>query len=112
MEIDRALSILKPLCDGIDPYTGEVFPQDNIFQQADTTRALFVAIGSLEYSGKREQRKGSLPGNVGKPWSKEEDIILAEEFDKNNSITAIAEIHQRTKGSIQSRLVRLGKITI
>jgi len=40
MELDRAKEIIKALADGVDPYTGERFPADSPYQQADTVRAL------------------------------------------------------------------------
>lgn len=51
------------------------------------------------------------PRNAGKPWTELEDHKLEDEFDSQMPIAAIAQEHGRTKGAIESRLVRLGKIT-
>lgn len=51
------------------------------------------------------------PRNAGKSWTELEDHKLEDEFDSRMSIAAIAQEHGRTNGAIESRLVRLGKIT-
>jgi hypothetical protein len=47
METDRATEILRLLGEGIDPFTGEIFPQNSPYQHPDTVRALFKAIDAL-----------------------------------------------------------------
>lgn len=49
--------------------------------------------------------------NAGKPWTEIEDHKLEDEFDAKVPIASIAQEHGRTCGAIESRLVRLGKIT-
>lgn len=51
------------------------------------------------------------PRNAGKSWTELEDHKLEDEFDSRMSIAAIAQEHGRTNVAIESRLVRLGKIT-
>ena len=46
MEPERAIEIVQILADGVDPYSGERFPSSSPYQQADTVRALHLA---LEY---------------------------------------------------------------
>jgi hypothetical protein len=58
-----------------------------------------------------KERKRSLPPNAGKPWSKEEEQQLADEFDKGMPANKIAATHGRTRGSIAARLVRIGKVS-
>ena len=50
MEASQAVRILRALADGIDPYTGEVFPQESPYQHPDTVRALWSAVRALERS--------------------------------------------------------------
>jgi predicted house-cleaning noncanonical NTP pyrophosphatase (MazG superfamily) len=59
---------------------------------------------------RREPQK-TLPKNAGKPWTELEDQKLTDEFDSKMPITTIAIEHGRTKGAIESRLARLGKIS-
>jgi len=110
MEIKKAISIIKALSDGIDPYTGEQYPADSPYQSADTVRALIAAIAALEKQQKSTVRQQSLPGSAGKPWNDEEDNRLLEAYDKDTSINEISKVHSRTVGAIKSRLVKHGRI--
>lgn len=53
MNLEKALEIIKVLADGIDPFTGEVFPPDSPYQNADMVRALHIAIDAMESEAKR-----------------------------------------------------------
>jgi len=110
MELEKAISIIKALSDGIDPYTGEQYPMDSPYQTSDTVRALMVAIAAIEKQQKSIVRQQNLPGSAGKPWSTEEDSRLLQAFDADTSINEISKLHGRTEGSIKSRLVKHGKI--
>ena len=105
-------ALLARLAEGIDPFTGEVLPNEHLLQHPQVVRALFHAIHALERQGKKTQRDSSLPANAGSAWTKQEDEELIQDFDSKTSIPDIAQKHSRTKGAITSRLVRLGKITI
>ena len=110
MNIEKALTILGPLSEGIDPYTGELFSPDSPYQHADTVRALYTAIDILEKKLARDKRHANSPVNAGSPWSEEEDADLIKEFDSGHKISELAKLHERTHGAIQSRLIKLGKI--
>ena len=110
MTTDKAIDILKLLADGTDPTTGEVFPDDSAYNRPEIIRALFVAIDALERVRRNEKRKSTLPENAGKSWDKVEDTKLISEFDNGKSIREIANMHKRTAGAIESRLIKLGKI--
>lgn len=111
MELGKALEIIKALSDGTDPLTGEIFPPNSPFQHPNTVRALFKAIDALERMQERKKRQKSLPENAGNPWYEEEDKLLIDQFDKGVSVTELSRNHGRTKGAINSRLVKLGKIS-
>src|SRR5690606_35956591 len=111
MQKQAALQILTTLAQGIDPHTGESFPEDSPYQHPDTVRALFEAARALADSAPARARTAQgLPENAGKPWSDEEDKALAEAFDAGHAIPALAERHRRTRAAIQARLVRLGRM--
>ena len=112
MEISEALKIIRALADGVNPFTGEVFPDDSPYQHPQMVRALFKAVGVLESREKREKRRGYLPEHAGNPWRGEEEVRLVSEFDSGLSIAEIAKNHKRTKGAIRSRLKKLGKIKL
>lgn len=115
MNTGRAKEILQSLADGIDPYTGEPFPPDSPYQQADTVRALHHALQSLQHPAASDSalptagvpRRSDLAKAGGK-WTEEEEYQLRDEFDAKHSIADIAEVHGRTKGAIRSRLIKLG----
>ncbi len=66
--------------------------------------------GSAEQDAPQVVHSISQPRNAGKPWTAIEDRKLEDEFDAKMPIATIAQEHGRTRGAIESRLVRLGKI--
>ncbi|MGU5847888.1 hypothetical protein [Aeromonas hydrophila] len=110
MDVIKALEIISALSEGVNPETGEELSHESSFNQPQVIRALFVAKQSLEASISSQKRKSDLPENAGKPWRPDEDEMLANNFDSGSRIDELSKIHKRTKGSIASRLVRLGKI--
>jgi len=109
MKTKDALTIVQVLAAGVDPVTGEVFPNDSPYQTAEVTRALLLAVESMKLKIKADSRKANLPANAGGPWTKEEDREVAEKFDKGMSVQDISQSHGRTYGAIMSRLTKLGK---
>ncbi|MHB8754863.1 MAG: hypothetical protein ACYC92_07900 [Candidatus Acidiferrales bacterium] len=112
MQIGEALKILQALADGADPSTGEVFSFEGPYQHPQTVRALTTAIRALERQQERERRIRFLPGNAGNPWSEAEQEQLCRDFDVGISIKELASRLGRTQVAIQSRLVKLGRITL
>jgi len=110
MDYNTALKIIQTLSDGIDPVTGEVFPADSPYQNAQTVRALFTAIDALEAVIKRNNKRKSLPERAGKGWDKTESDLLVQRFDEGATIEELAKEHKRTRGAIESQLAKLGKI--
>ena len=112
MDKSEGIKILKQLADGIDPYSGEVFPEDSPYQHPQTVRALYLAIMALEklIDSHADMKNG--PTNAGKSWDCMEDDQLIASFESGMSIKELAQKHQRTTGAFQSRLIRLGKFTI
>jgi hypothetical protein len=110
MDTEQALKAIRDLADGTDPWSGKAFPADAPYQHPDTVRALYLAAEALEEASKRESRTQNAPPNAGKPWSKEEEARLAQGFDQDRSIEALAQDHGRTPFAIQARLEKLGKI--
>jgi hypothetical protein len=111
MEIPEALTIVRKLADGVHPETGEVLQADCLYNHPQAVRALHRAIGALEFQDERERARKFLPGNAGKPWTNQEDAQICDEIRRGMSFEQIAQIHNRTNGSIVARLVRLSKIS-
>ena len=51
------------------------------------------------------------PVNAGNPWTELEEDMLLDEFDSKIPIAEIAKEHGRSKGGIEARLVKLGRIS-
>jgi DNA-directed RNA polymerase specialized sigma24 family protein len=95
----------------VDPTTGEVLPAGSVLESPDVIRALHAAVAALDRRSRAAQRDSSLPDNAGKSWGPADDADLVKMFELGRSIAEIAETFQRTRGAIESRLVRLGKLT-
>lgn len=110
MDKRESLSILRQLADGIDPSTGELLPAQSPFNHPQTVRALFHAIMALEHVKEAAPHTNEYLIHAGKSWARAEDEQLKEEFGSGMPIKDMAQMHQRTVGAIEARLVRLGKV--
>ena len=106
MEAERAIEIVQTLADGVDPYSGERFPPSSPYQQADTVRALHLALEGLT----KLKRSTSRKTGPGRAWSAEEEQELLQQFDDKIDVEEIAKQHERTKGAIWARLEKLGRV--
>jgi len=106
MDAERAIEIIQSLADGVDPYSGERFPSDSPYQQADTVRALHLALEGLTKLRRSTARKTG----PGRAWTEDEEQELLREFDDKIDVEEIAAKHERTKGAIWARLEKLGRI--
>ena len=112
MKKSKAIDILKLLADGMHPVTGEPLEKNHVVNEPDVIRALNTAVGALSADETRIRPQRDLPERVGKPWSENEDKALIKAFEKGISLNDLAMKHQRSRGAIRTRLVRLGKIAI
>jgi hypothetical protein len=110
MQLDAALPIVRALADGVNPITGEAYPEQSPYAEPRTLRALFSAVDLMSREVERERRRERLPANFGKPWTQAEDEALTGEFDSGLTMIDIARRHARTQSSIRLRLEKLGKI--
>jgi hypothetical protein len=110
MQLESALPIVRALADGINPVTGELYPDQSPYAEPRALRALYSAVDLMQKEIDREKRRERLPANFGKPWTVEEDGLLASEYDSGASMADMARKHQRTQSSIRLRLEKLGKI--
>jgi hypothetical protein len=111
MDETKAFTIVAALANGVNPLTGEVFAADSPYQAPDVIRALYSAVRALEAASRRRTRvQSTASGNAGKPWSDEEDRQLLSGFDSGRTLAELAQAHGRTRGGIQARLVRHGRL--
>lgn len=106
----EAQQIIDTLAKGLDPETGAALPADSCLNSPPIIRALFLASQALGTSTQRTRANDDRPGKAGKPWSDAEDEQLIKAFDAGVTVRELANIHERSVGGINSRLVRLGRI--
>jgi hypothetical protein len=110
MDLTTTKQILEALADGVDPRTGEVLDPGSPIESAQVARALHVAVAAIDREIRSLERRSGLPSSAGKPWTAEHDQTLGHLFESGGTVADIAKSFQRTRGSIASRLVRLGKV--
>ena len=103
MDIIHARDIIRMLANGVDPTTGEVLPQESVYNSPEVIRALFTILESTIDSTPLSPAR-----NAGKPWTEREDDKLRDEYTEKMKIADIAKEHGRTYGAIESRLDHLG----
>ena len=120
----EARQTLESLAQGVHPETREPIVPSEVLNLPQVIRALFLGARALDGLGDAATEKASishsspaavseraLPAKAGKPWDSEEDEKLAQGFDAGLSIIELAHTHERSKGAIRARLIRLGKLT-
>ena len=110
MHLESALPIVKALADGVNPVTGEQYPEHSPYAEPRALRALFSAVDLMQRAVEKERRRERLPANFGKPWNEGEDRAVTAEFDAGIPLQEMARKHARTQGSIRLRLEKLGKL--
>ena len=66
---------------------------------------------SPQIESELSSRSKKQPANTGKPWTEMEEDKLLDEFDSKVPIAEIAKEHGRSRGGIEARLVKLGRLT-
>ena len=112
MDDSKVIDIVSALANGVNPLTGETFPTSSPYQAPEIVRALHLAVRALEGSREpRAQQRSEAPGNVGKPWTKEEDQRLLAEFERGRTPAELARSHGRTLAGIEARLEKHGRLS-
>ena len=114
MELQTARAIIDTLAQGIHPVTGEAMPPDSPYLAPPVIRALFTVSQALEAGppAPKKRERGDLPANTGKPWSAEDDEALRAGFGAGTPTKDLAAALGRTRWAIESRLVKLGEMTL
>ena len=107
MDIIKAKEIVTALAEGVDPITGEILPPDHVCNNTEVVRA-FYAMLKIDTADKKKK----IYENAGKKWSKEDDELLKQMFNQSINVSELQKKFNRSRGSIQSRLAKLGLIEI
>ncbi len=118
MNPTRATEILRSLADGLDPATGQPFPPDSPYQQADTVRALHAALDALAAASGAPAPAGEPPPapifGAAANSSLERSFSAAQPFaspdHEERWLGDIAMQFGCSKVAIRARMVRLGLI--
>lgn len=119
MDLSTALTNVEALANGVDPCSGEMFEANSVYNQPEVIRSLFTLLTQVKQSSKvkktKEQKQQEnvskgLPKNAGMPWADEERSELAEQFKAGAQLHQLAELHERTQGSIIAELKKQGLI--
>ena len=118
MDIDQARHFVSLLANGIDPGTGEIFPDDSPYNQPAVIRSLYTVLTHVRGPRKppkltpEEQQRQNLadgkPRNAGLPWTPELKAELAARYKDGKNIPAVAKYFERTESAILSELSRQG----
>ncbi|MDV6254366.1 hypothetical protein [Vibrio sp. EA2] len=120
MDQESAYPIIDALANGIDPNTGECFPDDSPYNNPDVIRALFYVLRnkptqkkhkkSLEEKQQENISKG-LPKNYGLPWTDDAVEYVINQYQANVPLDEIAQGVARKPNSIIGLLKKKAVIT-
>ena len=107
IEPQHACQTLETLAAGIDPRTGEVLPPDHVLNDPAVIRSLAYALLRLRQPPAPIRKA---PPNHGKRWTDEDIDELQTLFNVGLTRRQLADRLQRTRGSIESQLSKMGLI--
>lgn len=113
LKISEVLEFIDGLTIGYNKHTGERII--NTDENPKLVESLKESVEIIKKEKKRLERRKNLPKRAKEKWSSEEEKNLTNKFRKlkeedkefKDIVKILAKKHQRTEGSIRSRLGRL-----
>lgn len=112
MDLDEVVEVIEGMKIGFNRETGE-----RLFDTKENPKiveALAESLEILEKEQKRIKRKNNRPKRAKERWTDEEENKLVKEYNNNKDkmefprlVEKLAAKHQRTEGSIRSRISQL-----
>ena len=78
MELDAALPIVRALADGVNPITGEAYPEHSPYAEPRTLRALYAAVDLMEKATKGERKRAGKTGPKIGEFTAREKMAIAQ----------------------------------
>lgn len=119
MDIQQSIDTVQSLANGVNPVTGELFPDHSPYNHPEIVRALFFCVQHMKQPPKVkktvEQKQAEnlakgQPKNAGMPWTPELKTELATGFNAGVATTELARQFERSKSAIVSELIKQGLI--
>lgn len=104
----EALKVVRLLAEGVNPLTGEVLPDETVYNSPLVIRSLFAVIEAAQTTPAKSAR--AKPDNQGKPWTEDDKALIATAHAAGADIKTLAQQFARTVGGIEAELLRQGLI--
>ena len=104
------IAIIRALAEGRDPFSGHPLAPTGLLNDARIARALIFAADSLQSMSGQKSETLDRPANAGVAWDSRQESELLAAFDSGMSVGNLARKMGRTRGAIQARLSRLGRL--
>ena len=72
MDIIRAKEIVSALAEGVDPTTGEILPEDSVYNKGDVVRALYAVLSACDQKETVKEHAPKVPADY--------DVVLYEKL--------------------------------
>lgn len=121
MELKEAMDILYTIARGIDPRYGKPLDIEDVCNDVEVVRALYLALSYLNYNeqepstdpyfrGKRFRMMEELSHCDDEPWDEEMEEMLARMLEDGYGKRSICQYFERSEDDIAEKLIELGLI--
>ena len=101
MNSENAWQIIQKVVEGVDPITGEDLPKNSLLSRGDLVPAFVQAVQVLTQDAELTARRSQLHVNVGRIWSKTEEVRLSAGYRSGVTVDELALQFARTPRAIK-----------